>query len=1465
MAGGAADKVGNQYEHWWTCYRIAEVLTGSASNIRLEPPGVSGEGVEFQIDYGGRTWAEQVKGGTSGTSWTVTRLKSEGVLTSAREQILLGRAFRIVVALQSTEMATLSDRSRDTVSCEEFVTALSTDLRAQFNLLVSAWESTADDAWQWLRSFFVEQHSHFSLRRLVDASFLQLLSDDPKVVLGELRNYCDDHLHEVLTAAAIWSHLEQKGFHRRYLVGDTNLALKFRETVTRQKRRALWFMPEIGPVNSANVASLQEHLAMADTPQITLVDGGAGYGKSTVVADVAESLQAAGWFVVVLRLDELGSVATTSRQLGEAAGWGSDSPAVLLAGVANGAPALLVIDQLDAVSQYSGRSPEAFAAIEDLLGELSGVTNVRVVLVVRTVDLESDQRFLRLARSAETARFGVDLLSETDVREKLGEAGLTEGTSAATVELLRTPLHFAIYMQLPVAAQRQVAPTIQSLYDRLTEKVRAGISRAGIVIDWNPIINALLADMNANERLSAPESIVMFAEPLHLQQLESAGILRRDRGRLSFFHETYFDYLFARTFVASGASLMEFLINSGQHLFRRAQTRQVLEHMAGVDRSQFRRSVLELLKSGEVRPHLKQVVTQVLGQIEPQPKDWLSIDHLAWSDDVWAWRILSLLRRPLWFDVVDEQGLWQSWLNDEARVDLAFHELRIIARERPTRVSELFTPFVGQSEAWRIRLRIFTEWSLTPESVPLVCQLLERGDLDDAKGPIAVNSDFWSIIYDLESQDPAAAATVIGAYLRRGLRRASEEGFADPFDSGHLPDHSPSDEVIAKTARGAPDAYLSEVLPFVIAVAIAGHGEPSEDLQASARWRFRNFGSELGVADEIFTGVEHALCELGAKDADRFETHVRLVSEVEDADLRFLACRALTRVGPADRAIEWLLSDVRNLTLGWSNWPCGASAELVRRWSSECSDEAFSRLEAALCGFRFRGELLPQGIRRYILMSSLDSGRRSGFVTEELRRLQRVFPTFTPDVGPTTRIEFESVTSPISDEAASRMTDEHWMRALRKYNGDHAGWDGMRRVPGAYELATTLGRLAASDPDRFVRLAMHFDSSINVAAMDNILVATYAVVAPDEWSALCIRAQDLYGSSIASTICRLAEQSKQLSEEHALIVCSFADDPDPETSFRPDPSEQSDLDAVSELDSRGHTCVRGRVAHVLAAELFRSGALLDLLLPTIKKLCGDPALEVRTAAAETVIAILNHDQQFAFVLAEELFTGATDVLGSRSGERLLRYLILRDQPRFEVHLRLALEYSAATEQAGGHVWAIARILDKLPQSVVSDVSALPEISRRAAAEVLALNGKGGADLLLRLFNDPDSDTRKSASKAMRNLDELPPPVADALVSGFIASAAFPEHYAELIHGLEDAPQVDRRTAVEACRLALDLAGSQVGDIRTSQALLPRAVLPIVLGAYRTGDDALRASCLDAIDVLAQNDAYGIDVALAEER
>lgn len=113
----------------------------------------------------------------------------------------------------------------------------------------------------------------------------------------------------------------------------------------------------------------------------------------------------------------------------------------------------------------------------------------------------------------------------------------------------------------------------------------------------------------------------------------------------------------------------------------------------------------------------------------------------------------------------------------------------------------------------------------------------------------------------------------------------------------------------------------------------------------------------------------------------------------------------------------------------------------------------------------------------------------------------------------------------------------------------------------------------------------------------------------------------------------------------------------------------------------------------------------------------------------------------------------------------------------------------------------------------------------------------------------------------------PPAIRGAAssVQGFLPSEAFEEHFDELIRELVSLESIDPELALRTCERALEIAGAEVGDIRTARSVLGQPIVVSILRVYRQGDAGRRERCLDVIDRLSEIDAYGLAEALNGER
>ena len=111
----------------------------------------------------------------------------------------------------------------------------------------------------------------------------------PTPIVGELRNFCEQHVHRAFTAPQVSAHLESKGFVRRHIVDDENVLNRLHRTVERQQRRVNDSNPTIGFVPRNDAASVLAMLHDPEGGQVVIVDGRAGSGKSAIVSACGNS------------------------------------------------------------------------------------------------------------------------------------------------------------------------------------------------------------------------------------------------------------------------------------------------------------------------------------------------------------------------------------------------------------------------------------------------------------------------------------------------------------------------------------------------------------------------------------------------------------------------------------------------------------------------------------------------------------------------------------------------------------------------------------------------------------------------------------------------------------------------------------------------------------------------------------------------------------------------------------------------------------------------------------------------------------------------------------------------------------------------------------------------------------------------------------------------------------------------
>lgn len=1317
----------------------------------------------------------------------------------------------------------------------------------------------------------------------------------PSVVAAILAQYALDQVHQELTATDIWRYLEQQGCRRREWGKDPRVLA----AVEAQNRRYLGLLQDeairgmLFPRDEAQVAV--DKLLSSGGKSSVMLAGEAGVGKSSVTPQVVERLRELGWPVLAFRVDRM-EPQPTPDHVGERLNL-PGSPAHVLASVARGRDCALVIDQLDAVSLASGRHPQFFECINEIIKQATTFPQMHLVLVCRKFDIDNDYRLRRLVEERGIAEtININRLSHDKVREVVTSLNLDASKlSVKQLDLLSVPLHLNLLSEIAAAQVDALNfETAKDLYDKFWERKRALVrGRLGRDARWTSVIDTLCEYMSEEQVLSAPINILDEDDlDTDAKAMASEHVLTFDNGRYSFFHEGFFDYAFARRFAAHKRRLVPFLLEREQHLFRRAQVRQILLHEREQARSAYLEDLAALLNDDRIRFHLKSVVFALLGGVtELTTKEFdivrPMLDDLSHPLANETWELLH--RSGEWFKLADSQNLITMWLCgiEAERVNRAVLVLRAVQQSFPDRVAELLEQHIGVAEDWNRRIAFVMQWSDLSGSrrfFDLFLRSIDEGILDDIRRPIISNSDFWDLSYKLPEEQPAWACEVIGHFYNRMLAVSYTVGAVDPaIHIATVIQNSARDyhdNYFLKAASGAPLVFVEQVLPFMQRVMELTTRKIDEPPRSDAVWFYRHYSDTYGASDSLLAAMVEALSALAKSDPPTFSVYASRLRESKFETAQFLLVRAYAANGErfAEEAVGYLCERPARLRMGYSDSDHWATRLLLRAITPHCSDNALRRLEEVLLNYYTEWERSADGRRGYgysqfTLLEGIVPARQSEHVQRRLGEWCRKFNRQT--VGEPTGIVGGIVQSPIEQDASTKMTDEQWLGAITRHSREDIDArivDG-EFIGGAGQLASIMEAQAKQEPARFAELACRFTDETNIRYFEAMLRGVAgAELNPDLAMRLCRRCHDLpsrpLGRWMPPVIAKLA--SSALSDEAIEIVAWYAtEDPDTERElWRTDPDDNK-TDFGGSIDVAAINSVRGVAADGIL--IFHDRERLTKLLPTIEHMVADPSIAVRASVARALTAVLKHNRDLAVTLFLKLCVTEDALLRADGVESFMKYAL---HTHFKMLAPLLLRMIGADSEeaqiAGARLACSMALMKGDARPAAEACLAGNEVHRRGAAQVFAANLRQARfrefceDKMMILFNDPSEKVRDEAAGCFRGFKNEQLGEYTELVGAFIASEAFVHEHRSLFFALDETTARLPDETCTACERFFAVVGAEASDVRThsaAESYMVSKLLIRVYGQHKTPD--IQARCLNLIDLLARTKVLGLDEAIKD--
>lgn len=434
------------------------------------------------------------------------------------------------------------------------------------------------------------------------------------------------------------------------------------------------YTPTIEPaIPRDEVDNIQEWIerkaSTEKSARLALLYGKAGIGKSIVMHDLLEKLQSKDDYLVLgLKSDQVEFVDTD--ELSRKIHLRQPIEIVVKEMAQKYRRVVLLIDQIDALSLSLSSNRTPLRSLLKVISLVQSIHNVRIVISCRPYDLEFDPLLDNLKIKN---KWELKELTKEQVLQTLKDNQCNERLSDNLLRFLGNPLH--LYLFLKVKSYEQLTDPLSTdlLYHQLWRKyVNNDNVRKVDKEKLLSLLDSLVSTMYKRQELSVHIREFETTYDAELRYLFTNGLLIITKhGQVQFFHQTLFDYVYARRFTERGDNLLEVLKRQHQGLFYRAAVKSILLFKREQTPSEYIHILEQLLYAKNednqytYRFHLKSLALSNLVYFETPLQEELNlISRKIYSDKVYMDVIFESVYTVNWFNaiwtIIDSKGGWKK-------------------------------------------------------------------------------------------------------------------------------------------------------------------------------------------------------------------------------------------------------------------------------------------------------------------------------------------------------------------------------------------------------------------------------------------------------------------------------------------------------------------------------------------------------------------------------------------------------------------------------------------------------------------------------------------------------------------------------------------------------------------------------------------------------------------------------------
>lgn len=416
-------------------------------------------------------------------------------------------------------------------------------------------------------------------------------------------------------------------------------------------------------------AWIEREVGNEKSSTLGLLYGKAGIGKSVVMHDLLKTLQEnKDYQVLGLKSDQVEFVDTDD--LSHKLRLAQPIEKVVEEMAKKFQRVILLIDQIDALSLSLSSNRTPLRSLLKLIGQIQYIPNVRVVISCRPYDLEYDPMLdnLRIKNKWELKE-----LTKEQVSRSLKNNNCNERLSDNLLRFLGNPLHLYLFLKVKSYEKLTDPLTTDLLYNQLWKKYVVDDNERNVDKErLLALLDSIVSSMYERQVLSVHIREFETTYDAELRYLVRNGLaIITSSGQVQFFHQTLFDYVYARLFIENGHDLLEELKAQHQGLFSRAAVKSILTFLRERDSAKYIRIIEKLLYAKNMdgrelyRYHLKSLALNNMAFFEiPLQEELNLISKRVFSDKVYMDVVFETVYTGNWFNaiwnIIDSKGGWKN-------------------------------------------------------------------------------------------------------------------------------------------------------------------------------------------------------------------------------------------------------------------------------------------------------------------------------------------------------------------------------------------------------------------------------------------------------------------------------------------------------------------------------------------------------------------------------------------------------------------------------------------------------------------------------------------------------------------------------------------------------------------------------------------------------------------------------------